>query len=159
VWADLTRNKGVPCYSVDTLTDKGCAASECTHRFLVLSDTECTCYSYIQGHKEPKPKTKNRSFIWNSPKWKLQEIGNSWHLCYRLSNPFYLLFFHLFNSFVCWGTGIWTQGFTFAKQVLYSLSHTSSPLCFGYFGDGGGSSELSAQAGLKPWSFQSQPPK
>jgi hypothetical protein len=29
----------------------------------------------------------------------------------------------------------WTQGFTLAKQVLYSLSCTSSPFCSGYFGD------------------------
>jgi hypothetical protein len=29
------------------------------------------------------------------------------------------------------------QGFTLAKQVLYRLSHTSSPFCSGYFGDGG----------------------
>jgi hypothetical protein len=28
------------------------------------------------------------------------------------------------------------QGFVLAKQVLYCLSHTSSPLCCGYFGDG-----------------------
>jgi hypothetical protein len=25
-------------------------------------------------------------------------------------------------------------GFVFAKQVLYHLSHTSSPFCSGYFG-------------------------
>jgi hypothetical protein len=28
------------------------------------------------------------------------------------------------------------QGFTLAKQVLYHFSHTSSPFCSGYFGDG-----------------------
>jgi hypothetical protein len=27
-------------------------------------------------------------------------------------------------------------GFEIAKQVLYHLSHTSSPFCSGYFGDG-----------------------
>jgi hypothetical protein len=27
-------------------------------------------------------------------------------------------------------------GFTFAKQALYCLSHTSCPFCSGYFGDG-----------------------
>jgi hypothetical protein len=27
-------------------------------------------------------------------------------------------------------------GFALAKQVLYGLSHTSSPFCAGYFGDG-----------------------
>jgi hypothetical protein len=34
------------------------------------------------------------------------------------------------------GTRVWTQDFVLAKQVLYHLSHTSSPFCFGYFGDG-----------------------
>jgi hypothetical protein len=34
------------------------------------------------------------------------------------------------------GTGAWTQRFVFTKQVLYHLSHTSSPFCSGYFGDG-----------------------
>jgi hypothetical protein len=34
------------------------------------------------------------------------------------------------------GTGVWTQGFTLTKQVLHHLSHTSSPFCSGYFGDG-----------------------
>jgi hypothetical protein len=29
------------------------------------------------------------------------------------------------------GTGVWTQGFTFAKQGFYHLSHTSSPFCSG----------------------------
>jgi hypothetical protein len=32
------------------------------------------------------------------------------------------------------GTGVWTQGFTLAKQVLYCSSHASSPLCeIGFF--------------------------
>jgi uncharacterized membrane protein YiaA len=35
------------------------------------------------------------------------------------------------------GTGVWTQGFMFSKQVLYCLSHISSPFCPGYFGDEG----------------------
>jgi hypothetical protein len=43
----------------------------------------------------------------------------------------FFLFFLIFG-----GSGVWTQGFTLAKQVLYCLSHTSSPFCFGYFGDG-----------------------
>jgi hypothetical protein len=30
-------------------------------------------------------------------------------------------------------TGVWTQDFTLTKQVLYGLSHTSSPFCSGYF--------------------------
>jgi hypothetical protein len=33
-------------------------------------------------------------------------------------------------------TGIWIQGFVLAKQVFYCLSHTFSPFCPGYFGDG-----------------------
>jgi hypothetical protein len=28
------------------------------------------------------------------------------------------------------------EGFALAKQVLYHLSHTSSPFCSSYFGDG-----------------------
>jgi hypothetical protein len=35
-----------------------------------------------------------------------------------------------------WGNGVWTQGFTIAKQALYCLSHSSSPFCSDYFGDG-----------------------
>jgi hypothetical protein len=39
------------------------------------------------------------------------------------------------------GTGVWTQGFVLAKQVLekqvlYYLSHISSLFCSGYLGDG-----------------------
>jgi hypothetical protein len=33
------------------------------------------------------------------------------------------------------GTGVWTQYFKLAKQVLYQLSHTSSSFCCAYFGD------------------------
>jgi hypothetical protein len=40
-----------------------------------------------------------------------------------------------FFFFFC-GTEIWMQGFTLAKQALYWLSHTTSPFCSGYFGDG-----------------------
>jgi hypothetical protein len=32
-------------------------------------------------------------------------------------------------------TGVLTQDLALAKQVLYHLSHTSSPFCSGYFGD------------------------
>jgi hypothetical protein len=44
---------------------------------------------------------------------------------------------HLCYSFlyVC-GTGVWTHVFMLAKQALNLLSHTSSPFCSGYFGDG-----------------------
>jgi hypothetical protein len=37
-----------------------------------------------------------------------------------------------------------------AKQALYYLSHTFSLFSSGYFGDGGGSYELFASAGLEP---------
>jgi hypothetical protein len=35
------------------------------------------------------------------------------------------------------GTDVSNQGFTLAKQALYSLDHASSPFCSDYFGDGG----------------------
>jgi hypothetical protein len=47
-----------------------------------------------------------------------------------------------FPSFSCFffffflGSGVCTQGFVLIKQMLYCLSHTSRPFCFGYFGDG-----------------------
>jgi hypothetical protein len=43
-----------------------------------------------------------------------------------------------------------------AKQALWHLSYTSSPLCSGYFGIG--SCELAAPAGLESQSSQSQSP-
>jgi hypothetical protein len=42
----------------------------------------------------------------------------------------YFLSFLLFCS-----TGIWTQGFTLARQVLYYLSHSVSIFCINYFWD------------------------
>jgi hypothetical protein len=33
------------------------------------------------------------------------------------------------------GTRVWTWGFVVARLVLYHISHTSSPLCSGYFED------------------------
>jgi hypothetical protein len=35
---------------------------------------------------------------------------------------------HIITIFSFGGTGVWTQGFTIAKQALYRLSHASSPL-------------------------------
>jgi hypothetical protein len=32
-------------------------------------------------------------------------------------------------------TGVWTEGFTLARQMLYYQSHTISPSCSGYFGN------------------------
>jgi hypothetical protein len=34
------------------------------------------------------------------------------------------------------GSGILTQGFLLAKQARYCLSHSASPFCSDYFGDG-----------------------
>jgi hypothetical protein len=33
------------------------------------------------------------------------------------------------------GIGVCTQGSVLVRQVLYHLSHSSGPFCFGYFGD------------------------
>jgi hypothetical protein len=58
-------------------------------------------------------------------------------------NGFYILiillyFLELFLFyFIFGGIRICTEGFTLAKQVLYYLSNTSSPVCSGYFGDEG----------------------
>jgi hypothetical protein len=49
-------------------------------------------------------------------------------------NKFAYLFIYLFIYLGV--TGVWTQGSTLAKQALYCLSHTSTPFCSGYFGDG-----------------------
>jgi hypothetical protein len=56
----------------------------------------------------------------------------------RGRNPGNCFFFFFFFGV----TGVSTQGFTLAKQALYNLSHTSSPLCSGYFGDGSLSNSL-----------------
>jgi hypothetical protein len=56
----------------------------------------------------------------------------------------------LFFDFFC-GTGVWTQGFTLEKQVFYCLSHTSSPFCSGYCGDGGLKSQVAKITGMRHW--------
>jgi hypothetical protein len=43
----------------------------------------------------------------------------------------YLLQKLVVMSFLFSGTGVWTQGFKFARQVLHYLSHTSSSFCSG----------------------------
>jgi hypothetical protein len=43
----------------------------------------------------------------------------------------------LFFSFSFWLDWGLNSGLQLAKQALYLLSHTSSPFCCGYFGDGG----------------------
>jgi hypothetical protein len=46
-------------------------------------------------------------------------------------------FFHLFYLISVFNFfGVWTQGFMLIKEAFYHLSHTSSPFCSGYFGDG-----------------------
>jgi hypothetical protein len=68
-------------------------------------------------------------------------------------------FFHfLFSSFFG-GTGGWTQDFALAKQVLHCLSHTSSPFCSGYFGDGVSQTICLGWPQTLILSSQSQPPK
>jgi hypothetical protein len=40
------------------------------------------------------------------------------------------------EPFFCFGdTGVWTHSLLFARQVRYHLSHSSGPLCSGYFQD------------------------
>jgi hypothetical protein len=46
--------------------------------------------------------------------------------------PTFLSFLFFFFS---GGIRVWTQGLKLARQVLYNLSHTSSPFCVGYFQD------------------------
>jgi hypothetical protein len=53
-------------------------------------------------------------------------------------------------------TGVWTQGFMSAKQVLSCLSHTSSSFALVILEMG--SPELFIWVGLESQSFQSQPP-
>jgi hypothetical protein len=43
---------------------------------------------------------------------------------------------HFIKGFFGVLVGLGAQGFILAKQVLYHLSHTSSPFCSGYFEDG-----------------------
>jgi hypothetical protein len=42
----------------------------------------------------------------------------------------------LYRNFFTVGLVFELRAFTLAKQALYHLSHTSSPFCSGYFGDG-----------------------
>jgi hypothetical protein len=63
-----------------------------------------------------------------APSWNPFEVSG-WTL-YTCSLILFLFFFF-------WKTRVWTQGFSLAKQTLYHFSHTSSPFCSGYFGDGG----------------------
>jgi hypothetical protein len=62
------------------------------------------------------------------------QAGESLFMLISFSFFFYKMLIFLtalFYYFSC--TGIWTQGFTFARQALYHLSHVSSSFCFAYF--------------------------
>jgi hypothetical protein len=88
-----------------------------------------------------EPETAGFLFPWSFQPWcpdKIEKKNFKFMLFLLLLHPgfsatvtFFLLFF-LFG-----GTGLWTRGFALAKQVLCCSSHTSSPFCSGYFGDGG----------------------
>jgi hypothetical protein len=69
----------------------------------------------------------------------LQTCGLENAVCYCSTSFLFciILVFFLLLLFFFDGTKVCTQGFTLANQELYSLSHTSCPLCSGYFGDGG----------------------
>jgi hypothetical protein len=38
-------------------------------------------------------------------------------------------------GFCLFSTGVWTQGFALSRQMLYCLSHISSPFCSDFFGE------------------------
>jgi hypothetical protein len=81
--------------------------------------------------------------------WALPTCSDSWVLGLQActTKPEHWISFSV-------GTWIWTQGFMLPKEMLYRPSHTCSPFCSGYSGDGG-----LAQIGLKPRPSWSQPPK
>jgi hypothetical protein len=54
---------------------------------------------------------------------------------YLRSEPLDFIIEYIFSLFLFCGTGVWTQDFAFAKQVLYCLRHSFSPFFSGYFGD------------------------
>jgi hypothetical protein len=84
---------------------------------------------------------QRRSTKWWGAGWaKDHTADHSWENRGKITH-------HTMVQFPSWGFGIsflfspsgirvWTQGFALAKQVLYCLKHTSSVLCFSYFGDG-----------------------
>jgi hypothetical protein len=74
-----------------------------------------------------------------------------------LAESSYALFFLGSLVFSFGSTGVWTQGFTFAKRVVYPVSHT--PVHFVLFILEMGSHELFALAGLELQSSPFQPPK
>jgi hypothetical protein len=55
------------------------------------------------------------------------------YICWTYNSGLKVGFFFLFNFFGG-GSGVWTQGFPFATQMLYLLRQASL-FCYGYFGD------------------------
>jgi hypothetical protein len=91
----------------------------------------------------------NKDFKWKIPKFipQLHALGFKKHVSQSITGHFttkirivislYIWFFkcaRVFFSFC--GTEVWIQGFVLAKQALNCLSHSSSPFCSGYFGNG-----------------------
>jgi hypothetical protein len=99
-------------------------------------------------------KENNKILERNIPKcsrWLWRGIGKLPILCYLII---------VWYLFVCmYGTGVWTQDFMLATQAVYHLSHTSSPFCSGYFGEGASQTIQFVQTSLKLWSSRSQTPK
>jgi hypothetical protein len=97
------------------------------------------------GHTSPfKWSLKQAKLIYGGGRWQLDLVLFTWvcHLwTFIQMELIHCLIFciHVIlwqNFFLFCSIGVWTQGFVLAKQMLYHLSHTSSPFCSGYFGDG-----------------------
>jgi hypothetical protein len=72
--------------------------------------------------------------IFNSYYWKVSTFIDTLKLW---SLELIIIIFNFIYLFIFAGTGVCTQGLTFAKQVLYHLSHRSSLFCSSYFEHGG----------------------
>jgi hypothetical protein len=66
---------------------------------------------------------------------RLCHSGRSGHLVSLKAHLFYMYMDDMFLSF--FGTRIWTQGLTFARQASYHLSLLPALFCVGYFWDRG----------------------
>jgi hypothetical protein len=84
-------------------------------------------------------------------------MEKGWELGTHFGTLGKMLLVSLFDCLFIGGTEVWTQGLCLQSKVLYCLSHTSSPFCSDYFGDG--PHTLSLWAGLELRFSQSQPPK
>jgi hypothetical protein len=78
-------------------------------------------------------------FYWNKTNY-VTNHWNSFSFVFKVSSFFFLFFFG--------GTGVWIQGFTLARQVLFMLSTLKI-----------GSCELFPWANLELWSSWPQPPE